>query len=338
MGLRFRKSMKIAPGVKLNLNKKSAGMTLGGKGINYTVNTKGTRTSSIGLPGTGVYYTDIKHSEITNTNNSKKSNYSAKSFSSTESINDISNTQTTSNTGCLIKCLKYFLYLCLLCTIPIVFITGYILKKVYPQIKFDTEKNKKYCKVLFIIIFVIAIIYSLPGSEPTPLESITLSIDSSGVELDMEESHIIYIDYTPADADIADIEVVFDSSFLSVKLDSNSVSITSLNNEGDSKLSIVCGDISSNSISIEVIDYTRIEEERLAEEKRLAEEERLAEEKRIADEKAAQEKDEYVQMVWIPSSGSKYHRKSSCSSMNSPSEVTIDRAKNLGFTACGRCY
>ena len=32
MGLRFRKSIKILPGVKLNLGKKSAGVSVGTKG------------------------------------------------------------------------------------------------------------------------------------------------------------------------------------------------------------------------------------------------------------------------------------------------------------------
>lgn len=62
MGFRFKKSFKIAPGVKLNLNKKSAGITLGGKGAHYTVNTKGKRTSSVGIPGTGLYYQSSKTS------------------------------------------------------------------------------------------------------------------------------------------------------------------------------------------------------------------------------------------------------------------------------------
>ena len=57
MGLRFRKSFKIAPGVKLNLNKKSAGITFGGKGAHFTMNTKGKNTTSVGVPGTGLYYT-----------------------------------------------------------------------------------------------------------------------------------------------------------------------------------------------------------------------------------------------------------------------------------------
>lgn len=56
MGFRFRKSIKIAPGVKLNLNKKSAGITFGGKGVHYTVNSNGKSTCSVGVPGTGLYY------------------------------------------------------------------------------------------------------------------------------------------------------------------------------------------------------------------------------------------------------------------------------------------
>lgn len=57
MGFRFRKSIKIAPGVKLNFNKKSTGITFGGKGFHYTVNSNGKRTKSVGVPGTGLYYT-----------------------------------------------------------------------------------------------------------------------------------------------------------------------------------------------------------------------------------------------------------------------------------------
>ena len=37
MGMRFKKSIKIAPGVKLNVGKKSTGISIGGKhgGISY---------------------------------------------------------------------------------------------------------------------------------------------------------------------------------------------------------------------------------------------------------------------------------------------------------------
>lgn len=62
MGWRFRKSIKILPGVKLNFNKKSVGITFGGKGAHYTINSKGKRTASIGIPGTGLYYTESSRS------------------------------------------------------------------------------------------------------------------------------------------------------------------------------------------------------------------------------------------------------------------------------------
>ena len=57
MGLRFRKSVKIAPGVKVNLNKKSTSVTFGGKGVHRTISSTGKKTTSVGLPGSGAYYT-----------------------------------------------------------------------------------------------------------------------------------------------------------------------------------------------------------------------------------------------------------------------------------------
>lgn len=57
MGLRFRKSFKIAPGIKINLNKKSMSVTMGGKGFHHTINSSGKTTTSVGIPGTGISYT-----------------------------------------------------------------------------------------------------------------------------------------------------------------------------------------------------------------------------------------------------------------------------------------
>ena len=57
MGLRFRKSFKVAPGVKVNLNKKSTSVTFGGKGFHKTYSSSGKKTTSVGIPGTGAYYT-----------------------------------------------------------------------------------------------------------------------------------------------------------------------------------------------------------------------------------------------------------------------------------------
>lgn len=57
MGLRFRKSIKIAPGVKLNLNKKSTSISFGGKHGGVTVSSKRGASYRVSAPGTGLSYT-----------------------------------------------------------------------------------------------------------------------------------------------------------------------------------------------------------------------------------------------------------------------------------------
>lgn len=52
MPIRFRKSIKLLPGVRLNLGSKSASLTFGGKHTPHlTINNKGQRTESVDLPG-----------------------------------------------------------------------------------------------------------------------------------------------------------------------------------------------------------------------------------------------------------------------------------------------
>lgn len=55
---RFRRTMKIFPGVTLNFNKKSVGVTTGVRGAKASVNSKGQTTTTVGAPGTGLSYTN----------------------------------------------------------------------------------------------------------------------------------------------------------------------------------------------------------------------------------------------------------------------------------------
>ncbi|MBO4242576.1 MAG: DUF4236 domain-containing protein [Clostridiales bacterium] len=57
MGLNFRKSITILPGVRLNLSKGGVSASFGKKGLRQTISSTGRATTSIGIPGTGVYYT-----------------------------------------------------------------------------------------------------------------------------------------------------------------------------------------------------------------------------------------------------------------------------------------
>lgn len=76
MGLQFRKRIKICKGVNLNISKTGVGVSVGTKGARYSMHSSGRRTATVGLPGTGLYYTK-------NLSNSKKKTTSAKKAAAT---------------------------------------------------------------------------------------------------------------------------------------------------------------------------------------------------------------------------------------------------------------
>ena len=57
MGFRFRRSMKLIPGVRLNFGKRGVSVSMGPRGAKLTVGPTGTR-ATVGLPGTGLSYTE----------------------------------------------------------------------------------------------------------------------------------------------------------------------------------------------------------------------------------------------------------------------------------------
>ncbi len=79
MGLTFRKSIKIANGLKLNLSKSGVSLTAGKKGMHYTINSKGKSTASVSLPGTGISYRKSFNllDNFSNTKEDKKTNKSS---------------------------------------------------------------------------------------------------------------------------------------------------------------------------------------------------------------------------------------------------------------------
>ena len=58
MGFRFRKSMKILPGIRLTFGKNSIGISAGVPGARISLNSKGRITTSAGIPGSGLYWTE----------------------------------------------------------------------------------------------------------------------------------------------------------------------------------------------------------------------------------------------------------------------------------------
>ena len=61
----FRKSIKIAPGIHLNLSKRGTGISLGGRGAHISLSPTGRVIKTVNIPGTWIYYrnVDTLHSE-----------------------------------------------------------------------------------------------------------------------------------------------------------------------------------------------------------------------------------------------------------------------------------
>lgn len=58
MVFKFRRSMKIAPGIRINVTHRGAGVRVGPKGAGYSVNTSGKQTLSGGIPGSGIHVSE----------------------------------------------------------------------------------------------------------------------------------------------------------------------------------------------------------------------------------------------------------------------------------------
>ena len=60
MPYRLFRRVRIAPGVSLNLSKRGASVSLGGRGAHYTIG-HGRRRTTVGVPGTGMSWTTYSH-------------------------------------------------------------------------------------------------------------------------------------------------------------------------------------------------------------------------------------------------------------------------------------
>lgn len=301
MGIRFRRSIKIAPGLKLNLNKKSVSLTAGKRGAHFTVNSKGKRTTSVGIPGTGLSY--VKTSG--NSASAKKKNSSTNNMNSTEG----KQMETSSNGG----------------------------------------KKKGSClpKVIaaFVIIGIIGAV--LPDEK---IESLSISIPDQQEEYDINTDIPVTIASDPEDADLNDLEYQTSSSDITF----SESGINTGSDEGTYEVYVKSDGITSNTLSINVVDFTaraeaEAEAQRLAEEQaqkeaeeqaaREAEEQakREAEEKRLAEEQAEKEAAEKAEAIQVQDSSktdiSESASGSSDSAGNGDNFNTYDNAEQQQTTA-----
>lgn len=345
MGLRFRKSVKIAPGVKLNLNKKSVGVTIGKKGAHYTVNSKGKKTASVGIPGTGLSYST---SSGGNTSNNKQTSSS-------------SSTGGSNKKGGCATCLLYLLGICLVLAIfAYAWIPGIIGMIYFSRKITNPSEKKKTLGILGVITVLSFLLFAFTLGTP---KLTYLSATWTQQEFDINDTTKVKLKLTPSDAKIETL-IISENDIADLNY-TDGIATISFKKEGSASIAFTAnGSVTSNSTTITVIDKAaekqkakeeaerkaaeeKAKEEAAEEEKRLAEEEakkQAAEEeakKQAAEEEAAAQEiqqEPQEEMVWISNTGKKYHNNPSCSGMNSPSQVPISQAQSMGLQPCKKCY
>lgn len=260
MGLRFRKSIKIAPGVKINLNKKSTSVTFGSKGVHYTASSTGKKTASVGIPGTGISYTKT-------TGQSSKQKKTSEGGSQPMPTAPQSNFQDPDHkkwyqkTGWIIALLILF----------------------FPVGLFLMWKYTNWKKPVKGIITALILIIALSGIvSPDKLEQITLKADTEQT-YDINQKISIEATTTPSDYELSSSD--FKCSGGKITTNNQNISFIATK-DGSYKIWAEHDGIKSNNLTLKVEDKAAI-----AKQKAKEEQERLAAEKakKEAEEKAAQE-------------------------------------------------
>lgn len=259
MGLRFRRSIKIAPGVKLNLNKKSVGVTVGTRGAHYTINSKGKKTASVGIPGTGLSYTTT-------------SGGGAGKSSSRAGRNTQANTPNDSNEGNRQKWYQKTGWIIAL--LFLFFPVGLFLMWKY-------TKWNKYVKIGISVFWIIALF--TPSSEE--LKKITLTADTSRY-YDINEE--ILVEYSTDSTDYTLTESDFHLSGGKLRISDEYITFSAAQ-PGSYTVCAEVYDVKSNELIFNIEDKTAVAKAKAEKEAR---KEAEAQAQKESEEKARQEAEE----------------------------------------------
>lgn len=298
MSIRFRKSFKIAPGVKLNLNKRSVGVSVGGNGVHYTVNSNGRKTTTAGIPGTGLYYQNTSYS---NSKNSKTANTSSLGNTSSSKTGQNLNNQYSGNSynspqnnnqndnSTIHTVIMWFL---LIFFPPFGILYMWITQKGY-SLKKKRTITAVFCFYTFILFCGVM--------ADTENESNENNIGQSSAVVQEEQT-------------------TQEETTQEEQASQQEESAEFTNSENDSETTYFVSDGTSNEPANEEEPQT---------------EEETEEETEAATQPPTTKAEP---MVWIDNTGKKYHKNSTCSNMDSPYKVTLSEAQSMGKDACKKCY
>lgn len=200
---------------------------------------------------------------------------------------------------------------------------------------------------------------SLSACASAPPQVETITIDGEDLIMDISEEKAFSFDCQPADAQREELALKAPAQ-LGAELEDERI-IIDPDEEGTFTLYLQSDAVTSNAITVTVIDSARIEAEKQAEEearrREEAERQKAQEEARRQAEAAQQAQQEQAASQRTPASGgnaqtpvqasvyiaasgngTKYHSDPHCSRMNGVIEMSVEEAQAMGYTPCKKCY
>lgn len=317
MGFRFRKSMNFGP-FRLNFSKSGVGYSFGGKGFRVTKKAGGGTRTTASIPGTGISY--VKDSTSGKKKSSKHTSPPAGAANYTPSTSG----------G---KKRRKWPYI-----VAAVLVVGMIGSCMQND---DTDPTSSSS---LTPPSSASSAISEPEVQETPvITSISLDCDQA-IQLDIKDAQSIPVLVLEEGADASNLEFISSAPEIltfAPQEDNALVGIASPKAEGTAEISVSAGDITSQVVTVTVIDSERIAAEEAA--KKAAEEEaarKAAEE--AAAQQAAQEQQQNQQSqqnsrtVYVTPTGKKYHYDNNCNG-GTYIESTLDEALSMGLTPCKKC-
>lgn len=287
MGLRFRKSFKVAPGVKINLGKKSSSVTFGGKGMHYTVNSKGKTTKSVDIPGTGIYYTESSGG------GTKKETITPPPSVPNQEPQLQNKNENNKKRGCLFYILALFAACFALALYSFMWIPGIIATIYFAVKKFDPTVKRKRLITSIAVTLTSLLMFGWLG---TASKVSSIQVEWGQDTYDINDITEIKVSVIPNSAEIEDLRISANQiADLNYK---DGQAIITFKETGSASIFFTAnGSVNSNTEKITVIDreaeQKRIEEEKKKEEERLkAEQEAEAERLKLQQEAAKKAEEE----------------------------------------------
>lgn len=344
MGMRYRKSIGLGKGVRLNVGKGSLGISAGGKGAHVSVNSKRGVTTSVGAPGTGVSY-----SKTTGWGSKRKADSTSDYEPDTdlEALDDDTDTSYTpsyhrptqpNQTGGIKPPSNKLVKIAVWAIILSVFVT--VLSGLYSFLSgggSDAPAHPAQSTVSTSAGTGTDGGTSAPGSTTT---DVTITQGSQAAPIDVIADGVTaYLE--GRGYPVSSTRKVADHSRVECVVTVPGISDGSAKpaNWSDVQADLVSLAAGAQSAVTDQGDYTVLIYVQSANGDNL-----LAADsgKVLYDAFAATDTPEKAESaektVYVSATGSKYHSKPNCGNMSSATEITLSEAQSRGLTACSRCW